>query len=160
MVLDAETICFISNPERSYIISPGSELCIIRRVIHKGSSWVTRMISSGFHHLHPDLLESLTRHPDGNLVASGQIGKEPFITVWDSTSMEPVALLKGFHQRGICALGFSRDGNYLVSVGLDDKHTIAIWDWKKGRVLAQDTASQDRVTHSVADLTPRFLISP
>ena len=59
--------------------------------------------------------------------------------------METVALCKGFHQRGIAALGFSHEGDYLVSIGLDDSHTIAIWDWKAGRVIANDKATQDRV---------------
>jgi microtubule-associated protein-like 6 len=63
--------------------------------------------------------------------------------------METVSLCKGFHQRGICALGFSHEGDYLVSIGLDDAHTIAIWDWKTGRVIASDKASQDRVIFSL-----------
>jgi WD40 repeat protein len=87
----------------------------------------------------------LTVHPNKKFVATGQIGKDPYIAVWDANTMETVALLKGFHQRGICALGFSNEGKYLVSVGLDDSHTIAIWDWQAGRVIASDKASQERV---------------
>lgn len=31
---------------------------------------------------------------------------------------------------------FSADGKRLASVGLDDNHSIVIWDWKKGEKLA------------------------
>jgi hypothetical protein len=44
---------------------------------------------------------SLTLHPNKRYVATGQIGKEPFIAVWDVKTMETVALLKGHHQRGL-----------------------------------------------------------
>ena len=42
-------------------------------------------------------------------------------------------------------MGFSNDGKYLVSVGVDPNHTIAFWDWKKGRVISSDSASLERV---------------
>ena len=54
---------------------------------------------------------SLALHPDKNLVATGQIGKEPFVCVWDSTSLETVSILQGGHERGITALAFSNEGN-------------------------------------------------
>jgi len=34
----------------------------------------------------------------------------------------------------------------LVSVGLEDYHLIAVWDWKKGRVLATVRGHSDRVS--------------
>ena len=34
------------------------------------------------------------------------------------------------HDRKICALSFSEDGQLLASVGGDDYHTIAVWDGK------------------------------
>ena len=34
----------------------------------------------------------------------------------------------------------------LVSVGLEDYHLIAVWDWRKGRVLASVRGHSDRVT--------------
>ena len=33
-------------------------------------------------------------------------------------------------------LAFSKSGKYLASIGGDDDHTLAIWDWKKGRLIA------------------------
>lgn len=33
-----------------------------------------------------------------------------------------------------------------MSVGLDAKNTVCVWDWKKGRVLATATGHSDRVS--------------
>ena len=33
-----------------------------------------------------------------------------------------------------------------MSVGLEDYHLIAVWDWRKGRVLASVRGHSDRVS--------------
>lgn len=33
------------------------------------------------------LFFSLSLHPDGKLVATGQVGKDPYICVWDTTNL-------------------------------------------------------------------------
>ena len=70
----------------------------------------------------------LAVHPEGNFVATGQMGKDPYVCIWDSVEMEMVAKLEGYHSRGIGALKFSADGLQIATVGLDDDHTIAVWD--------------------------------
>lgn len=40
------------------------------------------------------------------------------------------------------------DGKSLVSVGIDEEHSIVIWDWKKGEKLAK-ARYQLSVTHYV-----------
>ncbi len=54
---------------------------------------------------------SLAIHPDKNLIATGQIGKDPYICVWNSKTGETVSILQGGHERGVGTLGFSADGN-------------------------------------------------
>lgn len=54
---------------------------------------------------------SLALHPEKRFVATGQIGKDPFICVWDSKTLKTESILQGEHQRGITALSFSGDGN-------------------------------------------------
>jgi hypothetical protein len=54
------------------------------------------------------------------MVATGQTGKNPFICVWDTATMETVSILRDGHQNGIAAVGFDKDGG--VSFG----HGIAV----------------------------------
>lgn len=49
-------------------------------------------------------------HPQKSMVATGQIGKAPFICIWDSGNLETVSILKDGHQNGVTALGFDREG--------------------------------------------------
>ena len=94
---------------------------------------------------HDDDISILTVHPNGRYVATGQVGKKPWIYVWDSVSMQMLAkvgtappdpaevakLLPGqkppinyFHERLIVAMCFSDCGKYLVTIGADDYHML------------------------------------
>lgn len=39
--------------------------------------------------------------------ATGQVGKDPDVHVWDIDTLKTLAILKGAHQRGVCAVDFS-----------------------------------------------------
>ena len=52
-------------------------------------------------------------------MATGEIGRKPKIIVWDSDTLQTLAVLKGFHKRGVPLLAFSEGrGDRLASVGL------------------------------------------
>eukprot|EP01147_Barroeca_monosierra_P006723 gene6723-357_t len=97
----------------------------------------------------------LTHHPDDDLVATGQVGKDPPIHVWHLKKLTTLSILKGYevvkmqiergHSRGICTVDFHPDGKRLVSVGLDNDHTICLWDWAKGLVLASTRGHKDKI---------------
>lgn len=57
---------------------------------------------------------SLALHPDRTIVATGQTGKNPYICVWDSASLETVSMLKDGHENGIAAVGFDKDGGVCI----------------------------------------------
>ncbi|XP_031434832.1 echinoderm microtubule-associated protein-like 6 isoform X2 [Clupea harengus] len=101
--------------------------------------------SQRFYLGHDDDILSLTVHPLKDYVATGQVGRDPAIHVWDIQTLKCLSLLKGYHQRGVCALDFSADGKSLVSVGVDDHHTIVVWDWKKGEKLATARGHKDKL---------------
>ena len=68
--------------------------------------------------LNPDLKEnvnfvtfSLALHPEKILVATGQIGKDPYICVWDTLSVKAVSFLKNGHSQGVGAVNFDKEGN-------------------------------------------------
>nr|XP_024657607.1 echinoderm microtubule-associated protein-like 6 [Maylandia zebra] len=77
---------------------------------------------------------SLALHPERSLVATGQVGKDPYVCVWDTFTAQTVSLLRDGHTHGIACLAFSADGQRLASVGLDAKNTVCIWEWKRGKI--------------------------
>ena len=59
--------------------------------------------------------------------------------------MQTLASLRGFHEMGVAAMGFNKDGTKLASVGLDQDHSIAIWDWRKAVRLATCPGHTDKI---------------
>lgn len=98
-----------------------------------------------FYKGHTDDILCLTIHDDKDFVATGQVGKQAETHVWDASSMRTVSVLKGFHRRGIICVDFSGDGKKLADVGLDDDHSICIWDWKKEEKLASTRGHKDMI---------------
>ena len=107
-----------------------------------------------FYHGHDDDIISMALHPENDLIATGQIGKNPTIHVWDPTwkkskasaEITTIATLSGFHQRGISHLAFNcTKGDKLASVGLDDDHSIAIYDWRRRLLLASGKGDKSKI---------------
>ena len=104
--------------------------CVLRK--EKDSRGAQR-----FHLEHTDDIMSVAVHPDGELVATGQLGKRPKILVWDSGTLQTVRELTG-HSRGVSHLAFSGDsGAVLASVGMDDDHSIVLHDWNNSTILGR-----------------------
>ena len=59
---------------------------------------------------------SLALHPEKILVATGQIGKDPYICVWDTLSVQAVSFLKNGHSQGIGAVNFDKEGNVSLAI--------------------------------------------
>lgn len=57
---------------------------------------------------------------DGKTVVTGEIGPKPSIFVWDALTMEVVAEVKQPLTKGICALGFSPDGQKFAAMAVDE----------------------------------------
>ncbi|BFZ11617.1 hypothetical protein BsWGS_14656 [Bradybaena similaris] len=98
-----------------------------------------------FYTEHTDDILCLSIHPIKDIIATGQVGRDPSIHVWDVDTLKTGSVLKGQHQRGVCALDFSADGKKLASVGLDDNHCIVVWDWKSGEKLATTRGHKDKI---------------
>ncbi|XP_045921154.1 echinoderm microtubule-associated protein-like 6 [Micropterus dolomieu] len=117
-----------------------------------GVVYNTREHSQRFYLGHNDDIISLALHPERSLVATGQVGKDPYVCVWDSFTVQTVSLLRDGHTHGIACLAFSADGQRLASVGLDAKNTVCIWEWKRGKILATATGHSDRIFDICWDL--------
>lgn len=63
-------------------------------------------------------------------------GRDATIHVWEGATVRILSLLKGGHSRGVAAVAFSGDGQRLASLGLDDHHTLVVWNWRKGYKIA------------------------
>ncbi|KTF77920.1 hypothetical protein cypCar_00043473 [Cyprinus carpio] len=54
--------------------------------------------------------DCLALHPDKIQVATGQVGKDPYICVWDSYALTTVSILRDVHTHGVACLAFDADG--------------------------------------------------
>jgi len=81
---------------------------------------------------HNEDISAFAIHPDKEIVATGQRDPKgagtPFVVVWNSRTLEQLARIT-WHERAVTGLAFSGDGKFLVSVGEDDSHMAAVWDW-------------------------------
>ena len=112
-----------------------------------------------FFHDHTQEVSCVTLHPDRNIIASGQMGKDGRILVWDSSSSmsssslvaptssstsfsdtmnksESIELFLYSGTRGVSGVNFSGDGRLLVALGLDEGNTMTIFDWARKQVVA------------------------
>ncbi|KAK3235754.1 hypothetical protein CYMTET_54067 [Cymbomonas tetramitiformis] len=96
-----------------------------------------------------DDIVCMAMHPNKRFVATGEVGHAPKIVIWDASSTPPTCLnvVSGFHQRAVIALSFSPDGKYLASVGLDDDHSLAIYDWTTEELLAHSRGDKNPIHH-------------
>lgn len=86
---------------------------------------------------HDDDVKCLTISRARDLVATGQVGRTPHVCVWDPATCRQHARLQHPAVRGITAVGFCRDAKLLAAVGMDNNHTIFVWDWRKNKILAE-----------------------
>ncbi|CAF1349306.1 unnamed protein product, partial [Didymodactylos carnosus] len=90
-----------------------------------------------------DIISSALHH-ERVIIATGQIGKNAQICVWNTSAMKLESLLQG-HKDGVGALNFHPDGEKIASVGIDSDNVIKIWNWRKGKMLATVIGHQERV---------------
>lgn len=98
----------------------------------------------GFFTAHTEDVISLTLHPNQCIVASGQMGRECNVMVWDSTEVafgqsvsSPLATLKTLPAvRGVSGLSFTGDGRFLGVLSIDESHTLLVYDWRNQTMIA------------------------
>ena len=85
-----------------------------------------------FFNEHFDDITALAIHPNRKIVATGEIGPYPLISIWDTEENKALVRIREPLTKGINHLAFSRDGKYLVATAADDCHNVAVFDWEKG----------------------------
>lgn len=51
------------------------------------------------------------------------------IMLWEVETMSLLCFISDFHIRGVSHLAFSPDGTLLLTIGMDDDHSLALYDW-------------------------------
>ena len=92
-----------------------------------------------FYNEHFDDITALAIHPDRNIVATGEMGPYPLISIWNIETNEALVHIREPLTKGINHLAFSKDGKYLVATAADDAHNVAVFDWEKG--VAEDLST-------------------
>ncbi len=52
------------------------------------------------------LTSSIALHGDHCIVATGQVGDNPLICVWDTATLQTLSILHGTHTRGVANVSF------------------------------------------------------
>ena len=65
-----------------------------------------------------------------HVCATGQIGKNAPVHIWDLSNKQTLSILQGHHTVGVCSVNFSFSGKLVLTVGLDN--SMAIWRWTEG----------------------------
>jgi WD40 repeat protein len=102
---------------------------------------------------HSEEVSAITCHPDRNICASGQLGQDGRILVWTTVGLQPGHTLSSHVSelwvrqdvRGVSGLNFSGDGRFLVAMGIDDSHTLVVFDWLNSTAVATAKAGHSSV---------------
>lgn len=83
---------------------------------------------------HDDRISCLAVSPSFSLLASGQVGHNADVVVWDFKSRKELFRFSE-HVHGIASIDFSDDERFLVTVGDAQDKKMFIWDLKTGNIV-------------------------
>lgn len=103
-----------------------------------------------FFSMHDDDVVCLALHPKRKVAATGQmahVGKSRTLDlhIWDVDTLQSICCLTGFHKRAIRHLDFSPNGNLILSIGEDDDHSLAVYEWQTNRMVCNSKVDKDAV---------------
>lgn len=101
-------LCFDTPTHHRFNVFISSQWFLLGGRIPRSTSTQDVKANQMFLSLSP--FNSLALHPERVLVATGQVGKEPYICVWDSYTVQTVSILKDVHTHGVACLAFDLEG--------------------------------------------------
>ena len=102
---------------------------------------------------HTEDIQSMSLHPDGNIMASGQKSgnfKETLahVRVWDTSSMDTLTVLGlGECENGINCINFSilNKGEYITAVDDSKEHILSVWEWANNDLTARVVTNVNKI---------------
>lgn len=121
-----------SNTRVSNNLFYGHENSIVYPAAALGVTYYPSTVKQRYMIGHDDDIMCLTISQDRRFIATGQIASKASkgkgsIFVWDTLDGRELCRMSKCHLRGIANLAFNKEGNKLVSVGLDDNNTHILW---------------------------------
>lgn len=113
------------NNGENYIYSCGGNILVAD---------LTNPNSQEFFRKHDDQITCLRLSPSGNLLASGQLGENSNVYVWDFNSKKVILTLEE-HDHMVQCLDFSHDEKLLVTIGSPEDNKLLIWDLSNGCIV-------------------------
>ena len=87
---------------------------------------------------------------DRQLAVSGQVGKNPAVFVWDTTTGEKRARVQlAKNSRAVAACAISVDGNYIATADKSNDHIVTIFEVGSGSAVYSDKGGPDPI-HDLA----------
>ncbi len=85
---------------------------------------------------------------NGTIIATSEysVSTKPLIQIWSSESLSTLQTLTGFHSNGVQCIDFSPSGDLLLTVGMDEMHSVAIYRWKERKILYTTRTSSNSVS--------------
>eukprot|EP00054_Salpingoeca_dolichothecata_P013448 m.75103 g.75103 ORF g.75103 m.75103 type:complete len:757 (-) comp20486_c0_seq1:26-2296(-) len=104
-----------------------------------------------FYTEHTEEIRCLAVHPDGVTMATGDtlvnLNASPEVRVWSGKTLSTESCFgKGVFKKGVGSVAFSVSRPYLLAcVDESNRHTVTIWKWASGTLLAQAKGHDDGV---------------
>mmetsp|Transcript_50806 Transcript_50806/g.114214 ORF Transcript_50806/g.114214 Transcript_50806/m.114214 type:complete len:618 (+) Transcript_50806:103-1956(+) len=126
----------ILHPDQEHLIFPLGCTVVLRNLLRKTQSFLQG---------HDNQVNCITCSPSGQLLASGQktfMGFPADVIIWDFASRREIHRLS-LHKVAVTSLSFSRDENYLATLGGQDDNSLVIWEVERGTAVCGTPASND-----------------
>lgn len=84
--------------------------------------------------------------PSRQLVATGQVGHQPIVFIWESDT----AKLRGSYRlpkntRSVTAIAFNSSSRYLATADLSNEHSVYVHSWEDGTLLWSKTTGGNKI---------------
>lgn len=132
----------ILHPDQEHLVFPLGCTVVLRNLLRKTQSFLQG---------HDNQVNCITVSQSGDLIASGQktfMGFPADIIIWSFHKRVELHRLC-LHKVAVTSLCFSKDENYLATLGGQDDNSLVIWEVERGTAICGTPAATD-TAHCVA----------